>query len=73
MSPGCCPVRVPGSPILERLRKVADTDRARELEALETPHPENKRPIPPQWLAYMEQNKKGGKKKAEQDKEQPVV
>ena len=45
--------------------KVHDQLTEEELEALEIPHPENKRPIPPQWLAYMEQNKKGGKKEAD--------
>ncbi|MDH3985388.1 MAG: NapC/NirT family cytochrome c, partial [Gammaproteobacteria bacterium] len=44
--------------------KVHDQLTEEELEILEIPHPENKRPIPPQWLAYMEQGKKGGKKKA---------
>jgi cytochrome c-type protein NapC len=53
--------------------KVHDQLTEEELEALETPHPENKRPIPPQWLAYMEQNKKGGKKKAKEEKEEPPV
>ena len=43
--------------------KVHDQLTEDELEALEIPHPENKRPIPPQWLAYMEQDKKGGKEK----------
>ena len=50
--------------------KVHDQLTEDELEALEIPHPENKRPIPPQWLAYMAQDKKGGKKKAE---EEPAV
>jgi nitrate/TMAO reductase-like tetraheme cytochrome c subunit len=50
--------------------KVHDQLTEEELETLETPHPENKRPIPPQWLAYMEQNKKGGKK--EEEKEEPA-
>ncbi len=43
--------------------KVHDQLTDDELEALEIPHPENKRPIPPQWLAYMEQDEKGDKKK----------
>jgi nitrate/TMAO reductase-like tetraheme cytochrome c subunit len=47
--------------------KVHDQLTEDELEALETPHPENKRPIPPQWLAYMEQDNKGGKKKAAEE------
>jgi len=47
--------------------KVHDQLTEAELEALEIPHPENKRPIPPQWLAFMEQDKKGGKKKAEDE------
>jgi len=50
--------------------KVHDQLTEDELEALEIPHPENKRQIPPQWLAYMAQDKKGGKKKAE---EEPAV
>jgi cytochrome c-type protein NapC len=54
--------------------KVHDQLTEEELEELETPHPENKRPIPPQWLAYMQQDKKGGKKKAkEEEKEEPPV
>jgi cytochrome c-type protein NapC len=47
--------------------KVHDQLTEDELEAMETPHPENKRPIPPQCLAYMEQDKKGGKKKVEEE------
>jgi cytochrome c-type protein NapC len=47
--------------------KVHDQLTEEELVAMETPHPENKRPIPPQWLAYMEQDKKGGKKKATEE------
>ena len=47
--------------------KVHDKLTEEELEALETPHPENKRPIPPQWLAFMEQNKKGKKKQAKEE------
>jgi cytochrome c-type protein NapC len=53
--------------------KVHDQLTEDELVALETPHPENKRPIPPQWLAYMEQDKKGGKKKAVAEIEEPAV
>lgn len=41
--------------------KVHDQLTEEELDALEIPHPENKRPIPPQWLAYMEQDEKGDK------------
>jgi len=47
--------------------KVHDQLTEEELEALETPHPENKRPIPPQWLAFMEQDKKGKKKQAKEE------
>jgi cytochrome c-type protein NapC len=53
--------------------KVHDQLTEEELEAMETPHPENKRPIPPQWLAYMEQDKKGGKKKAKEEIEEPAA
>ena len=54
--------------------KVHDQLTEDELEALEIPHPENKRPIPPQWLAYMEQDKKGGKEKqpADEPAEEPA-
>ena len=37
--------------------KVHDQLTEDELEALEIPHPENKRPIPEQWLAFMSQDK----------------
>jgi cytochrome c-type protein NapC len=53
--------------------KVHDQLTEDELVALETPNPENMRPIPPQWLAFMEQDKKGGKKKAVAEIEEPAV
>jgi cytochrome c-type protein NapC len=46
--------------------KVHDQLTDEELDALEAPYPENKRPIPEQWLAYMEEGKK-----AEAEAEEP--
>jgi len=37
--------------------KVHDQLSDEELEALEKPHPANKRPIPPQWVAFIEEEK----------------
>jgi cytochrome c-type protein NapC len=53
-------------------KKVHDQLTEEELVTLETPNPDNKRPIPPQWLAYMKQDKKGGKAKEEKE-EAPAV
>jgi hypothetical protein len=48
--------------------KVHDQLTDEELDALEVPHPENKRPIPEHWLAYMEEGKKA---EAEAEAEEP--
>ena len=56
--------------------KVHDQLTEDELEALEAPHPENKRPIPPQWLAFMQQGKQpatGETAQATDAVEAPVV
>ena len=45
-------------------KKVHDQLSEEELEELEKPDPDYIRPIPPQWLAFMEDDKKGDKKKA---------
>jgi cytochrome c-type protein NapC len=53
-------------------KKVHDQLTEEELDELERPNPDFIRPIPPQWLAYMEQDRKGGDKEAAADP-QPTV
>ncbi len=51
-------------------KKVHDLLTEEELTEMEIPDPDNIRPIPPQWLAYMEE---GGKKKAPAAAPAPVA
>jgi cytochrome c-type protein NapC len=55
--------------------KVHDQLTDEELTALEQPHPENKRPIPPQWQAFIDAQAAGKvpAKEAEEDEEEVEV